>query len=425
MMSSAARSSATFNPTSGLSYIETTIPAARGPTSRILSIRSASNQHPGASTPKLRNGLQSLQDLSTRTFLANTNHVDSNTLIGLPYTPIGARLWQRVEAENLTTPTIWSAFCHAFPEEEEFQFYTVSDIAPKRTMPEFISLLSSPRRGLNDFYWLTAFTICNLDMTRNDLLGIARIPNLVALDIQSRDSASLGDIDDRVVRAWSEQASAEGAFSKLQVLIFRNLRHVTRRTLEYLASFPSLALFGVRNCSLTKADEQAAKLLGWTTNDEHGIIAAVHRDITMSHTSHGTLYGCIRRSKCLLDAYRANDSVNSRISDHMTTSADPIDSHDPPLLSYRIGRPDSDYSLFGDRHVGSPLMFFKSTKHDASDTCPPPISHAARQIWPADYPGTESKKRKLRHHMTMTEVWQESGIGAEAGKEVKGDVKSQ
>lgn len=360
-----------------------------------------------------------------RTFLANTDHVDSNTLLGLPYTPIGARLWNRVEAENLTTPSVWSAFCRAFPEEDEFQFYTVSDMAPKRTMNEFVTLLSSPRRGLNDFYWLTAFTICNLDITRNDILSIARIPNLVALDIHSQDSAPLGDIDDRVVRAWSEHATAEGAFSKLQVLIFRNQRHVTSKTLEYLASFPSLALFGVRNCSLTKANEQAAKMLGWTTHDEHGIIAAVHRDITMSHTAHGTLYGCIRRSKCLLDAYRANGSINSLTSDHTTSasSAYALDGHGPPLLSYRIGRPDSDYLRSTDRHVASPLIFFRCLKHDAIEVCPPPTTHAARQIWPADYAGSEPKKRKLRHQKTMTAAWQECGIGAEV-EDVRGGVKS-
>lgn len=357
----------------------------------------------------------SLQELAIQSLLDNIDHVDVHTLQGLPFT-LASKLWKRVEQQNLTTPTLWAAFCAAFPEDEQFHYYTASDMAPQRGMQEYITLLSSPRRGLDSYYWLTALTISNLELTQNDVVDLTRIPNLVALDMHSPIDDPIGNLSDRTIRAWSEHSTASGALSKLQVLILRHQKHISHTSLNYLNHFPNLTLFGVKGCSLGLRNEAEAQAVGWTTHDEHGIIDSVRRDMTMAQTTHGMLYGIIRRATCLLDAHLGDGSSTSSTT---KPSLAPDSAHDttpvpasPPLLSYRLGRVDSK-TICNTADETSPLIFFRSTRHDPAKNVPPPSSHASRAIWPHETAGAATVKRRKLRHAVRKDVFEEFGLQLE------------
>ena len=404
------RSVSSYDASSGLTWNETTIPSSHNP-----SLFRTSSKRRNPSVLASRRTVPSLQELAIQSLLDNIDQVDVHTLQGLPFT-LATKLWKRVEQQNLTTPTVWAAFCAAFPEDEQFHYYTASDMAPQRSMQELISGLSSPKRGLDSYYWLTALTISNLELTQSDVLDLTRLPNLVALDIHSPTTDPIGNVSDRTIRAWSEHSATSGAFSKLQVLILRHQRQISHASLNYLNHFPNLTLFGVKGCDLSQRHEAEANALGWTTNDEHGIIDSVRRDMTMAQTTHGMLYGIIRRSKCLLDAQRADGAAlsacTSRTTVSDTTNDTASESLDPPLLSYRIGRVDSK-TICNTTDETSPLIFFRSTRYDPNQVAPPPSTRASRDIWPYEAaPPATVKRRKLRH-TARKDVSEELGLGLE------------
>lgn len=147
-------------------------------------------------------------------------------------------------------------------------------------------------------------------------------------------------VDDYLVRSWARQAKETFAFSRLQVLILRNQSKVSRAVLEHLSAFPALRLFGVKGCGLTVGDEDEARSVGWTTMDEHGLIAAVQRDIAASSTWDGALKACIQRSVAPAPATQGDNPPPKTL----------------PLLNFRLG-PTSNDVLFLSHFA--PLVFFR------------------------------------------------------------------
>lgn len=302
-------------------------------------------------------------------------------------------------------------------------------MVPHKTMAEYAGMVTSPLTITSpvshtgppqDFTWLTALTLSKLDLTHRDLLTLAQIPNLVALDIQSKDHPGSDIVDDRIMRTWSEHATECTAFGRLQVLILRNQPNLTSRSLDYLSRFPNLALFGMQNCGLTRRDESVAKTKGWTTEDSHGVLEAVDRDIVMTHSAHGILYGCVRRSSCLLDvlgarrververgegadrgvgidrvkrsecaeqakqAEGAESTEQAKETEENNSPTPPTQSKIPPLLSYRIGATSSTTLTSSRLDHSTPLIFYRSLRFDAAEGVGPVSTYASRRLWPEE-----------------------------------------
>lgn len=170
---------------------------------------------------------------------------------------------------------------------------------PLLPLPHYLPSINSPTSA-----WLTALTISKLNIPRAHLYQLARIPNLVALDICAPPDHELvhGDqpsVDNHVLKHFAAHAECAGAFQALRVLILREFRSLTKECMQHLNSFLRLSLFGVQNCgigqtSLTMhADERYAREHGWTTEDERGLLKQLRHEIEMKRTWDGMLRACV------------------------------------------------------------------------------------------------------------------------------------
>jgi hypothetical protein len=82
--------------------------------------------------------------------------------------------------------------------------------------------------------------------TRYDFLELPQLPNLGALNI-SRHHQDL-DIDDGIIRTWSMAAVNQGKFTRLKILIARNHKQITPRSLEYVGWMKSLEVLDLTGC---------------------------------------------------------------------------------------------------------------------------------------------------------------------------------
>ena len=99
------------------------------------------------------------------------------------------------------------------------------------------------------------------------------------------------------------------------MLIVRECPHVTTEAFKYLNEIPSLVLFGVRGCDISRYDENTADALGWTTKDEGGVLDGVQRDNDFACTWDAALTAMYKRSR---NVGRSEDA-------------------DAPILHFRLG----------------------------------------------------------------------------------------
>ena len=126
------------------------------------------------------------------------------------------------------------------------------------SLEDYIRPLISP-----SFRWLTFLTLSHITCRRSDLISLSQVLNLGALTISQGILTPDIGLEDGVVRAWSSAAAETGAFSMLQVLNFREQKHITSKVFNYLNSFPSLALISFEDCSVGVKDKEAALACGW------------------------------------------------------------------------------------------------------------------------------------------------------------------
>ncbi|KAL7273643.1 hypothetical protein RUND412_003485 [Rhizina undulata] len=100
--------------------------------------------------------------------------------------------------------------------------------------------------------------------TRFDLLEIANIPNLGALDVSHVDGL---EIDDGIIHAWSRAASQQGKLQKLKVLQMKGHQSISINALKSLACIESLLIVNISECRIERKDFHEAKRLGWTATD--------------------------------------------------------------------------------------------------------------------------------------------------------------
>lgn len=166
---------------------------------------------------------------------------------------------------------MWKAFCTAYPTE----FRKVSKYCemvvdpPKMPMREYLSLVRS-----DACRWVVGLTVCTEYARTPELVEIAHVENIVALEIStpSQTRLALGDEDveitalsDRIVRAWSELAETSGAFKHLRALRLYGQQNLSGIIFQYFNAFPSLRVCVVAHCSgiTSRSAMELAQTHGW------------------------------------------------------------------------------------------------------------------------------------------------------------------
>lgn len=289
-----------------------------------------------------------------------------------------------VSRETLRSPlAVWSAFTEAYPDEQGVGYYCASENDPAEALPYYIGRMSS-----SNFAWLTCLTITDhyprIAFRRPEIVNLSALRNLVALDIGS--SAMLPRrnelVDDSVLRAWSRHVEETDSFPALQVMVVRNQPGITAAALPYLNSFPSLVLFGIQNCFPIRHDEEElASSIGWTSRDEHGIVAQMSREMTKSQSWDASIRACFNASTTLL---------------RQPTTHSP----ETPLLNFRLGHIPKDI-LFPNPFA--PLIFFRCLRYTlppTSSSIVPVFSTSTANTVPIAAPPA-AKRRKLRRQIDL------------------------
>jgi hypothetical protein len=305
---------------------------------------------------------------------------------------------------------IWTAFATVYKTNKDITYHraNVNNPDPK-DLPVYIKRMNSP-----NFDWLVCVTITEARFTRQDVINVSNIRNVVVLDIGAliRGTSDSNLVNDSVIRSWARAAQEDGAFSKLQVLLIRDQRDVTHQALTYLHMFPSLVLFGVQGCfSPHRSTQGVAEIHGWTTDDESGTLSKIEHDIAYGSTWDSHMTTCYKHTTALLPAGLRDPKMEEK-----------------PMLSYRLGMTHSSILT---SHVLDKMIFFRSTSPRSRETVHrngPDIKGtitklAATSTSPSRNSLTRSNTRtiKRKKHMDVFDVFQnEFGMSLMASTSTSG-----
>jgi hypothetical protein len=136
--------------------------------------------------------------------------------------------------------------------------YRAQISAPISPLHVYIAPLTS-----KTFDFLTILSITkHIDVV--DSVNLSSIPNLIALEIVAPFRSVETGVSDRVVRAWSEAAKSDAAFSILRILKLWNHQDVTTESLRFVNYFPALAVYDLRGCTVRIYSEHSNDGPGWT-----------------------------------------------------------------------------------------------------------------------------------------------------------------
>lgn len=163
---------------------------------------------------------------------------------------------------------MWKIYATVYPTQfREIEPYRSMKIEePQISMREYLGLTKS-----KSLSWRVVLTLGASYARIPEIVGISEIKNLAALDIATppeQDASPESDIQmtaltDRIVRAWSEMAQTENAFSQLRVLIIRNQTDLSKMTLHFLKSFPSLQFVVALECPGIASAFSDGSVDGW------------------------------------------------------------------------------------------------------------------------------------------------------------------
>ena len=150
---------------------------------------------------------------------------------------------------------MWKLLSTAYPTEFRgiAPHYRMKIESPKLTMKQYLDLVRSD----NEPRWDVVLTVCGAYAQVPEMVEMARVKNLAALEIDSleRDhelgpdpETPVARLNDRIVRTWSELVRGSGAFARLRVLRLQHQRELTGAALRYLRGFPALQTVVLYDC---------------------------------------------------------------------------------------------------------------------------------------------------------------------------------
>lgn len=106
-----------------------------------------------------------------------------------------------------------------------------------------------------------------------DLVKISKITNIGVLEIINHPTKKiLLPVSDRLLRAWHLATINNGSFRVLRILRLWNHEELTNKSLVFINSFKSLAVYDVRGCKFDLGAKLDAKGLGWRANIEPNVL---------------------------------------------------------------------------------------------------------------------------------------------------------
>lgn len=259
-------------------------------------------------------------------------------LCTIPYQLL-LRLWKAVRRRRLITLHIFHQFAPLLRSEPK----EIWDSCYKQTLQTPSSVLSIYIKPLHSDTFAsiaclsitTTFPLAELvKLTSLRNLGVLAISNPKAAD----DDSTIGD---RLVRAWHLAARDSAAFPVLRVLRIRHTAHLTPSSLDFINSFPALALYDVTGCpGFRHPRPEHARSLGWSlqVNQEVSDMFAIPEppssvDDSCRQKSIVDEYLLIGRSRREDDLARVGIDITDRIPIHdvFTTPR--------PLVRIQLGDP--------------------------------------------------------------------------------------
>ncbi|GKZ20679.1 hypothetical protein AbraIFM66951_005407 [Aspergillus brasiliensis] len=213
-----------------------------------------------------RAGAPSLQHCAMKRLLSDQRSLRPEIFAYVPW-HIASYLWDCLGKSKRRTLHSWKLFATAYPEQfrevSPYRSYSVRSV--ELGMPEYWQLVSSDALS-----WRVLLTLDPSIARIPDLVEIANIQNLVALEISSPPQAwNSGEssgvtLSNRVIRSWSELQQSSGAFAHLRVLVLYRQRDLSEQILQYLRRFPSLEIVLALDCgNLTRTSRDDFQVEGW------------------------------------------------------------------------------------------------------------------------------------------------------------------
>lgn len=221
---------------------------------------------------------------------------------------------------------MWKLFATVYPREfRQIANYRAMKIeGPKMPMRDYFGLVKD-----DALHWGVALTLSTEFARTPELVEIANVKNIVALEIsttlskpqpdQDEDAAPVAVLDDRIIRTWSELAQTSGAFRYLRVLRVYHQEKLSPIIFQYFRVFPSLRVLVVQDCRGLTAEsaKEAAETYGWEVGTQPP--SKDNKEETEIYDS-DTVYECYEASDTLLDG------------------EEPSIDRDTPILDFQLGQ---------------------------------------------------------------------------------------
>ncbi|KAF2087176.1 hypothetical protein K490DRAFT_57237 [Saccharata proteae CBS 121410] len=202
-----------------------------------------------------------------RKLLSHLHLLKAESLEGFPWY-LAQKIWKAVQASELESPHVLETFLTAYHDEPDFR----KEIAMRCRMYQFYDvegqIPSIIKFGVKlHLEWLAGLFLEDYRGDRPELIKISKIRNLGAVHIDGPfdafgpdDLASWAPMDDRVVKAWVEDAKDNDLLSKLRLVSFSRLKGITRVSLSLLREIPSVNFCNLTDCGLEKTGDN---IDGW------------------------------------------------------------------------------------------------------------------------------------------------------------------
>lgn len=216
-----------------------------------------------------RRGPRSLMELALEVVIENLHTITEQTIDNVPL-PYLWRIYDECGPRHISFHT-WKMLSkvlladkdrdsNTFPPE--LYSYSVEICSPSFELSYYTQPLVS-----SNVDFLSYLTIKGIQTFQTDeLLVLAKLRNLVVLEIIENVTHAAIKVTDRLIKGWSE---TEDAFPLLQNLRISGLM-TSYRSLQYLSKFPSLTLYEICNGGWSLRDNavrdegRVAKNLGWS-----------------------------------------------------------------------------------------------------------------------------------------------------------------
>ncbi|KAL2072358.1 hypothetical protein VTL71DRAFT_11701 [Oculimacula yallundae] len=280
------------------------------------------------SATHLVKGARSLQDTAIEVAIENLLDLDFEGVSRLP-TKFVLRIWKLANERYHIPFSVWVIFSRVLRDEEDIPLnvlrFSYQIEAPRMNLSKYTQALNSPT-----FEFLTYISISTL-FSIPELVKLSSVKNLGILEVvhNIRDKHQ-SSITDRLIRAWYQAVVDDGAFSVLRILKLWNHKELTQQSLNYVTSFPSLALFDVRGCTFDTGSRATGTVLGWSSTLDVGLLAffdvqCVQRAVSM-RTSVQADPRPIRRapSKQLSDLDKVTRLARAEVAGFLTNADRPV-----------------------------------------------------------------------------------------------------